>query len=46
MNKYKNIRSEDNKKVNYYKIKMIWNLTKEFNLKVKKESKPGNLSVS
>ena len=45
MNKYKNMRRECSKKVNfYYKIKMNWNLRKEFNLKLKKESKLKNLN--
>ena len=48
MNKYKNIRRECNKKVNYYKKKNDLKLKKrkEFNLKLKKESKPENLNVS
>ena len=44
LNKYKNIKRECNKKVNYYKIKMNWNLRKEFNLKVKKQAKSKNLN--
>ena len=46
MNKYKNIRRECNKKVNYQKKKNDLKLKKrkEFNLKLKKESNPKNLN--
>ena len=47
MNKYKNIRRECNKKVNYQKKKNDLKLKKrkEFNLKLKKESNPKNLMM-